>query len=131
MRATLGIALAVAAMTGSSAALAGDFDGSRPLICATVQAMDCAAGEDCLRGLASDVGAPTFMRIDFAKKAVIGPKRTSPVLFMEKTTEQVLLQGTELGFAWAIALDQRNGSMSATLVDRDGAVVLFGACTTQ
>ena len=62
---------------------------------------------------------------------MIGPKRTSPVLFMDKTAQQVLLQGTELGFGWTIALDQSSGSMSATLVDREGAVVLFGACTTQ
>jgi hypothetical protein len=40
-----------------------------------------------------------------------------------------LLQGTELGFAWTIALDQANGKMMVTLVDRDGAFVFFGSCT--
>jgi hypothetical protein len=131
MRATLSIALAIAAAACAAASQAGDYDGSRPLICATMQAMDCAAGEDCLRGLPTDVGAPTFMRIDFAQKAVIGPKRASPVLFMESSGGQLLLQGHELGFGWTIALDQDSGQMSATLVDRDGAYVLFGACTTQ
>jgi hypothetical protein len=43
----------------------------------------------------------------------------------------LLLQGTELGFAWSIALDKDTGQMSATLVNRDGAYVLFGACTAQ
>jgi hypothetical protein len=130
MRATLGIALAVAAMAGTPAARAGGFDGSTPLICATVQAMECVAGEDCTRGLASDIGAPVFMRIDFAQKAVIGPQRSSPVRHMEATERQLLLQGTELGFAWSIALDKDTGDMSATLVDRGGVIVLFGACTT-
>jgi hypothetical protein len=130
MRATLAIALAAAAMTGAPAALAGKFDGSTPLICATIQAMQCVAGENCDRGLAADVGAPTFMRIDFAQKAVIGPQRTTPVRLMEVGEQQLLLQGTELGFAWSIALDKDTGEMSATLVNRDGAVVLFGACTT-
>lgn len=131
MRPLLCMVLAVAASASAPAALAGDFDGSKPLICATVQAMDCVAGEDCFRGLAADIGAPTFMRIDFAQKAVIGPKRTSPVQLVEATEEQLLLQGTELGLAWSIALDKETGQMSATLVDRGGAVVLFGACTTQ
>jgi hypothetical protein len=34
-----------------------------------------------------------------------------------------------MGFAWTIALDQDAGTMVGTLVDRLGAVVLFGACT--
>lgn len=129
MRASFGITLAVAVMAGAPAALAGNFDGSTPLICATVQAMECVMGEDCTRGLASDIGAPTFMRIDFAQKAVIGPQRTSPVRHMEATERQLLLQGTELGLAWSIALDKDTGEMSATLVNRDGAILLFGACT--
>ena len=132
MRATFGIALAVAVTAATRAVpLAGDFDGSKPLLRATLQAMDCVTGEDCLRGLAADIGAPTFMRIDFDQEAVIGPKRTSPVLFMDKTAQQVLLQGTELGFGWTIALDQSSGTISATLVNREGAVVLFDACTAQ
>src|SRR5512134_4020514 len=101
MRPVLGVALVVAATACMPAALAGDFDGSKSLICATVQAMDCAAGEDCVRGLAEDVGAPTFLRIDFAQKAVVGPKRTSPVQRMESDEGQWLLQGTELGLAWS------------------------------
>jgi hypothetical protein len=129
MRATLSIALAMAAASGAQAALAGNFDGSTPLICATVQAMDCSMGEDCTRGLAADIGAPTFLRIDFAKKAMIGPQRTSPIQLMEANEQQLLLQGTELGFAWSVALDKSTGEMSATLVNRDGAFVLFGACT--
>jgi hypothetical protein len=48
---------------------------------------------------------------------------------MEATERQLLLQGTELGFAWSIALDKDTGEMSATLVNRDGAILLFGACT--
>jgi hypothetical protein len=131
MRTAVGVTLAMAVTAGAPAALAGDFDGSSPLICAAVQAMDCVVGEECVRGLAADIGAPTFMRIDFERKTVIGPKRSSPVHFMEASGEQLLLQGTELGFGWTIAIDQSDGSMSATLVDHGGAFVLFGACTPQ
>ena len=48
---------------------------------------------------------------------------------MDKSDDQLLLQGTELGFGWTLVLDQESGTMSATLVNREGAVVLFGSCT--
>jgi hypothetical protein len=108
--------------------LAGDFDGSKLLICASIQAMDCAPGEDCIKELPEDVGVPAFMRLDFANKAVIGPKRTSAMLLVEKNEHQILLQGTELGYGWTIVLDQVEGKMSVTLAHRDRVVVIFGAC---
>jgi hypothetical protein len=132
MRPAFRVALALLAGTSATLAQAADFDGSRPLICATMQALDCAAGqEQCLRGLPGEMGAPTFMRIDFERKAIIGPQRTSQVMHMEKSAGQVLLQGQELGFGWTIALDQESGQMTVTLADRTGAIVLFGACTPQ
>src|SRR5262249_16466890 len=107
----------------------GDFDGSKLLICAPAEAMDCAAGDGCDKSTPAQVGAPAFIRIDAAKKAVIGPKRTSTIQFVEKTDEQLVLLGTELGYGWTLVLDQDTGQMSLTLVNRDGAFVLFGACT--
>jgi hypothetical protein len=114
---------------GAAPAGAGDFDGSRVLICAPVQAFDCAAGEDCGKGLPDEIGAPAFMRIDVPNKAVMGPKRTTSILFVDKSDAQLLLQGTELGYAWSIAVDRETGRMTATLANRENAIVLFGACT--
>ncbi len=113
-----------------STATAGDFDGSRALICAPVEAMECHAGEKCEAGIPDDVGAPAFMRIDFAKKVIVGPKHTSPIRAMEKDENQILLQGTELGLAWSMALNVSDGRMVSTFTSRDGAFVLFGSCTT-
>jgi len=131
MQARLLGCLAMILAMGTSAAGAAEFDGSRPLICATIQALDCVAGDKCLDGEASDIGAPTFMRIDFDKNAVIGAQRTTPILLKTDQTEQMLLQGHELGFGWTIAVSKTTGEMSASLVDRDGAYVLFGSCTPQ
>jgi hypothetical protein len=91
--------------------------------------MDCAPGAACEKGTPEELGAPTFFRIDFTNKALVGPKRTSAIQLVEKIDRQLLLQGTELGFGWTLALDSATGKISATLVDREGAVVLFGACT--
>jgi hypothetical protein len=108
---------------------AGDFDGSRLLICAPVEAMECAPGGACEKGTPEEIGAPAFFRIDFANKALVGPRRTSAIQLLEKSDRQLLLQGTELGFGWTVALDPETGKIVVTLVDREGAIVLFGACT--
>jgi hypothetical protein len=72
---------------------------------------------------------PEFMRIDFSGKTIAGPKRTTEIRYMDKSADQVLLQGTELGYAWTIALDKTDGSMSLTLVNREDVFVVFGYCT--
>jgi len=110
-------------------ASAGDFDGSKVLICAPVEVSDCAPGETCRKGAPADVGVPAFIRIDIAKKAVVGPKRTTPIVSIERSEQQILLQGTELGFAWTLALDQDSGEMSGSFVNREEVFVLFGSCT--
>jgi hypothetical protein len=69
------------------------------------------------------------MRIDFTKKTIGGPRRTTPIVSMDVTEKQILFQGKELEFGWTFVLDQEDGTFSATLVNRDGAFVLFGSCT--
>lgn len=124
-RTTLPLAWLIAA-TG---ALGADFDGSRPLLCATIDAHSCDPGQVCARGLPADLGVPQFLRIDFARKTVVGPERTTPIRFMENDDAQMLLQGSELGFAWTIALDKMDGTLTVALINHDDAFVLFGACT--
>ena len=115
-------------LTASARAYAGDFDGSKPLMCATIEALDCVPRE-CTKGRAAEMGAPPFMRIDFTNKTIGGVKRTTQIVSMDKTEDQILFQGKELEFGWTLALNQESGDFSATLVNRDGAFVLFGSCT--
>ena len=117
------------AFLGAGPASAGDFDGSKVLICAPVEAIDCAPGETCKKGAPADAGLPSFIRIDIGKMVVIGPKRTTPIVSIEKSEQQILMQGTELGFAWTLALDQDSGEMSGSFVNREEVFVLFGSCT--
>jgi len=112
-------------------ALASDFDGSRALICATVEARDCVIGSECFTGHARKVGAPPFLRIDFKNRVVAGTDRTSSITAMDKAEDQLLLQGAEVGYGWSIAIDQATGDFSASLTNKDGTFLLFGLCTTQ
>jgi hypothetical protein len=39
--------------------------------------------------------------------------------------------GTEFSFTWTIVLDTVDGTIGVTLVNRENALVLFGACTAM
>lgn len=114
----------------ATAALAADFDGSRPLICAPVTVMDCFRGDECVTALPEDVDAPAFMRFDFDKKTVSSAKVETEILLQEATAEQLLLQGREGPFGWTIVIDSDSGDMSVTLTGRNRALVMYGSCTT-
>lgn len=123
-----GLIVAAACLTLGSA-VGADFDGSRPLICAPTEAVQLRPGEAIVKSRPTDIGAPAFLRVDIAKKQIAGPKRVTPIKYIEKDDQQILLQGTELGFGWTLALDRRLGEMRLTFVDSVGAVVLSGSCT--
>ena len=112
-----------------SPVLASDFDGSKPLICATVEARDCVLTRRCFTGEAREVGAPGFMRIDFAKQTITGPQRTTAIAALEKSENQLLMQGAELGFGWTLAIDHTNGYFSGSITNLEGSFLLFGSCT--
>ena len=122
-------ALVAALLCSTTAVFGADFDGSKQLICATVDAHACDPGEACLRGLPDDLGVPRFMRIDFAAKTIAGPKRTTQIRYIDTGADQILMQGTELGYAWTVVLDKTDGAMSMTLVSREDAFTVFGYCT--
>jgi hypothetical protein len=123
--ALLTIVLSVIALDTSAA----DFDGSKALLCATIDAHACDPGLICSRSLPADIGAPRFLSLDFAKKAIIGPARTTPMHIASKDANQVIMDGTEMGYGWTLVLDSEDGSMTLTIVNRDDALVLFGNCT--
>lgn len=110
-------------------AIGADFDGSRTLICAPTEAAQVIAGDAIVRGRPRDIGAPSFLRVDIANKKITGARRVTPINAIERDDKQILLQGTELGFGWTLALDQQRGDMTLTFADRVGAVVLTGSCT--
>ncbi len=110
-------------------AWAEDYDGTKPLLCASIEAVDCGRGESCKKGLPEDMGLPQFMRVDFSRKEIVGPKRTTPIRLMEKSDGQLTLQGFEMGLGWTLALDRATGKTVVTLIGRETAVVVFGACT--
>ncbi len=122
--------LMVLALAGllTTPVFAAAIDGTKRAVCTTEELRDCVAGTECLNGLPAEYGAPTSVRIDFANKQVLGEHKKSKIRDFEKKDGQLLLQGREMGYGWTIAIEQKNGDMTLSLVNREGAFVLFGRC---
>lgn len=112
----------------SMAVFAEPISGSRRALCTTEELRDCVAGTECLNGLPAEYGAPVAMRIDFANRQVHGEQRSTKIRDIEKKDGQILLQGREMGYGWTIAIETATGAMTLSLVNREGAFVLFGRC---
>ena len=54
----------------ASISTAADFDGSKPLLCATATLTECIPGGVCEQVTSESINAPDFWRIDFKKKTV-------------------------------------------------------------
>jgi hypothetical protein len=114
-----------------SPAFAGDvFDGTKPLLCASIEAVDCDPGEPCDRGVPEIMGAPQFMRIDFAKSEIAGPLRTTKIRLIEKDENQIILQGLEIGLGWTFAIDRDSGNARITFSGWNSSFIIFAACTS-
>ena len=120
------------ALAGAASALAAEFDGTKPLICAVTTIMECDAGKcDRYAPDGKDLGDPTFIKIDVTTKVVTASLgRKSTLGTTTHTDGRLVLQGGENGRGWSATIDEDSGEMSASVVDKDHTFSLFGACTT-
>jgi len=107
------------------------FDGTKPLLCSSIEALDCDPGKACERGIPEIMGAPQFVRVDFEKNEILGPKRTTKIRSIEKDDDQMVLQGYEIGLGWTFAIDRATGDMRITFAGGNSSFIIFGACTAQ
>lgn len=126
--------LSLALSIGSFEAAAANFDGSQPLLCASLEAHDCGPGEHCLKDTAASIDAPQFIRIDFEQKLaratrVDGEERTATIDSVWRDDGKLILQGVQRGLGWSMAITQESGEMALTAAGGQVAYVVFGACT--
>ena len=136
----LGIMVTIICMFSVPAA-AGNFDGSKDLLCAVMDIIECVPGGKCQEATAEEVGIPNFLRINFNEKKLSatfadGSQKISPIVNLEKIDGKVILQGAEDGIegvrdglGWSLAIDENNGKMVLTASGDAVAFVMFGACT--
>jgi len=123
-------------LLGTSLARAGDFDGSKPLICAVLKVVACPQGEEPLVGDAETVDLPQFFHIDFEKKLITGKgpegdSRQTKIETMVRQDGKLILQGIQQGKAWAAIIDEETGKVVITGLDAGIGIVVFGACVVR
>ncbi len=116
--------------------LAGDFDGSKPLLFAVIETVECTPGSECLRGTAESIGIPQFLKINFEGKTISstpesGTIRTTKIKNMERIEGKLILQGVQNGKAWSMVINEKTGKVTMSASDEQAGFVVFGACTTQ
>jgi hypothetical protein len=130
---TARVALAgLTVLAGAAPALAADFDGTKPLICAVTTIMECDAGQcDRYAPEGTPAGAPRFIKVDVVTKEVTASAgRKSTLGSIAHVDGRLILHGGENGRGWTATIDEDTGEMSAGVIDKDHTFSLFGACTT-
>lgn len=139
MRTSLRITAIATLVAMAGPAIAAEFDGSQPLICALIKASDCAQDGNCSSGSPRDLGLPIFFEVDVDAGMVTGLTRgrrhdgefnlTAPILKVTQQENTLALQGAQNERAWNIVISKSSGAMTATVADVEVGFVLFGACT--
>jgi hypothetical protein len=117
---------------------AATFDGSKPLLCALMHAIECTQKEGCKDVSVEDLNLPEFLVIDFNKKTIESVEeggRVSAIDSIKKIEGKLILQGAEGGprggAGWSMAIQEGNGEFVLTASGDLVAVVVFGACTPR
>ena len=122
--------------TVSGQALAENYDGGAPLICASIDTVQCHSEGECVSGTAAHVNLPQFFRVNFQEeivraRRVDGTERSSKIERLRHDAGHIILQGAEEGLGWSLLIDEVSGQMTITASGDGEAFVVFGACTAD
>jgi len=128
----MGLALLCVILTPLSIT-AADVDGSKSLLCATIETLECGSGIECRRGTAQSINLPQFLKIDFKEKKISGTRDSGEVLTteienMERSDGKLVLQGTQNNKGWSMLINEATGKMTITVSDDQVGFMVFGAC---
>jgi hypothetical protein len=110
-------------------AVCADFDGSKPLICSAIESHDCELGATCVRGLAEDINAPQFIRLDFAAKTMSARGRSTAMKNFARGDGMLVIQGFENKRAFSITISEQSGNLVGAIAVDEAGYLIFGACT--
>src|SRR6478735_7338989 len=114
----------------SATAIAADFDGSVPLSCTAVKANDCLPTGGACQVVKPESSTTPVFSIDFAKKEVRSPFRTTALVVQHSSDSEksLVLQGTDRPTAWTARIDKTTSATTTAVPDGKGALVAFGQC---
>jgi len=115
---------------------AGDFDGSKPLICAVIDVYECEANHACEQVTIEDINFVRFLDINFKENKITGTRANGQALSTGIKSQisidgMLILQGVENGKGWTLAISETNGKMVLTVSGDEEGFVVFGACISK
>jgi len=138
-------ALVLSALVAAGPATAEGIDGSEPLLCSTIDLIECQPGGACQRLSHDEMGAAPFVAIDFEKKEITRrPRAANPRVSHFDTLLRVegklVLQGFEKSveedgqkirdaFGWTASIMEDSGQLVLSASGNEVGFVFFGACT--
>ena len=123
--------------------VAGNFDGSRTLLCATQGVSECLPATPCTMVAPQSVNLPDFFSVDAGNKLLTGKhtdgtEATTRIERLEHLDGKLILQGADDGIegvpdgvGWTMVIEEATGKMSMTAVGDGFVVVVFGACMSR
>ena len=116
-----------------TAAAAGKYDGSAPMICAVTSMSECTADGKCERAAPQEGNnLPTFLRVDVKGRVLTandGSGRKTDIKASSVVGDQLMLQGIDNGKAWNMVIGSGTGRWGGSVVEDDGSFAIFGSCT--
>jgi hypothetical protein len=113
---------------------AAGFDGSTPLLCATIEVFECGSGDECQRSSPKIANIPQFIRVNAAEKTISAADesgRKATLKHIEHLNGNMIIQGVGNGRGWSIVIAEETGKLSASVAGDQVAFAIFGACTPQ
>ena len=109
---------------------ATSFDGSKNLLCATFEVIDCGLDEQCERVRPDKLDLPLFIHLDFKNKEIRSNERAAKIEHVSSTNSNMILQGKgQEGRGWTVVLNKESGSITGGVVGENFVFTIFGACT--
>jgi hypothetical protein len=113
---------------------AGPLDGSAPMKCTVETVFVCHDAMTCVRGTAATISFPPVVTVDVEKRSISGAAtgRTARITSVGHGNDRLMLHGEEvqtLGNAWNLVISEKSGAMTAAVLSRVGASLLFGTCS--
>jgi hypothetical protein len=124
----------------SHTAHAGDFDGSKPVLCSVIKVIEFTPEDGCREVTPKSVAVPQFLTIDFEKKIVrpagkVEGDRSSAIKRMERIGGKLILQGADEGIqnmrdsvGWTATVTEETGKFVVTAAGDQEAFIVYGAC---
>lgn len=117
-------------------AIAANFDGKQPMICAPIAIVACGPDAECGKKTAASVNFPQFLTVDVVQNEITGTRPSGETLktsidSVRHSEDDMMLQGVEGRAVWSVKIAENTGDMTMTAARDNDGFVAFGACTLR